>query len=78
MLLFVEWETYAVSPVVDKQEIYNMDNDNVFVTNEANIPDGKYVYMLIVKVYLFDKNLLNKSNIVQINSHLNYIQLFEQ
>ncbi len=40
--------------VVDKQEIGSMDNDNVFVANEANIHDGKYVYMLIVKVYPID------------------------
>jgi hypothetical protein len=37
-----------------------MDNDNVFVTNAEDIPDGKYVYMLIVKVHPIDKNLLNK------------------
>lgn len=40
-----------MSLVVDKQEIDNMDNDNVFVTNAEDIPDGKYVYMLIVKVH---------------------------
>jgi hypothetical protein len=52
MLLFVVQEKYVVLLVVDKQEIYNMDNDNVFVTNEEDIHDDKYVYMLIVKVYL--------------------------
>jgi hypothetical protein len=51
MLLSALQEKYEVLRVVDKQEIDNMDNDNVFVTNEEDIHDDKYVYMLIVKVY---------------------------
>ncbi len=61
--------------VVDKQEIDNMDNDNVFVTIEEDILDGKYVYMLIVKVYQINENLLNKSNIVMYYE-FDYIELF--
>ena len=55
-----------------------MDNDNVFVTNEEDIPDGKYVYMSIEEVNQPDWNLRDKSHIATTDFHRKNIPLFEQ